>query len=284
MGELYWWLVDQLSRTLTHEEREAVRGDFAELDLTGREALRDLLGLVARRQAALWKDWRPWLALLGIALPLGLLLTLSSYAVSGLLVRNLETVWRYGVRYETGLPAGGDAIVIISQAASLALSSWISGFALASLSRRTLWLNGLLFYFVWARPLVVFLEITLYSKHGRALTFFVIFTVLLSSCLFVLPSAWGIRKALHNGTFNLRRVILLAVAVLMIGALALWTGSWWHKALITWSHGRWHLPAYDWQRPALTLALANWPLCYLFVIALRRRSSSSSAAMSLDET
>lgn len=73
MTHLCWWLVNQLSRTLAREEREAVRGDIAELDLSASEALSDILGLVARRQTALWNNWHPWLALLGIAAPLGVL-------------------------------------------------------------------------------------------------------------------------------------------------------------------------------------------------------------------
>jgi len=31
--------------------------------------------LVARRQLALWTEWRPWLAVTGIALPIGLVLS-----------------------------------------------------------------------------------------------------------------------------------------------------------------------------------------------------------------
>ena len=38
----------------------------------------DLLGLVARRQAALWKDWRPWLALIAIVVPLATVLSIGS--------------------------------------------------------------------------------------------------------------------------------------------------------------------------------------------------------------
>jgi len=54
-----WWLVDKLSSVLEANERDAVRGDFAESGATGGQALRDMAGLVARRQAALWMDWRP---------------------------------------------------------------------------------------------------------------------------------------------------------------------------------------------------------------------------------
>jgi hypothetical protein len=47
---------------LDSDERLAVRGDLEESGETGLQAVWDVLGLVVRRQAALWKDWRPWLA------------------------------------------------------------------------------------------------------------------------------------------------------------------------------------------------------------------------------
>lgn len=122
--KLCWWLVDKLSRMLEPSERDAVCGDLAELGLTGGQAFRDLLGLIARRQAALWKDWRPWLALLGIAVPLGLLLTRDSHQIGGSLSRHLWTWWRYGVRYETGLTPAGDVTVFVCGALALVFSSW----------------------------------------------------------------------------------------------------------------------------------------------------------------
>ncbi len=68
---------------LEPDEREAVRGDFAESGETSGQALRNVLGLVLRRQAALWKDWRPWLALVGLVAPLGVLLSLVARREAG---------------------------------------------------------------------------------------------------------------------------------------------------------------------------------------------------------
>ena len=267
--KLCWWLVDKLSRMLEPNERDAVRGDFAELGFTGSQALRDLLGLIARRQAALWKDWHPWLALLGIALPVGLLLTRSSVYFSGSLSRHLWTWWRYGVRYETGLTLAGDVSVFVCGALALLFSSWVSGFALGSLSRRTLWVNAVLFYFSWLLPIVVFLPAVLLTSH-RIAPFLLTFSVLPSACLFVLPSALGMRDGLRRGPLTLRPTILLVAMIITIDALAIWTGAWWRDGLIIWSQGTWHGPAYDWQRPLLILALTNWPLVYLIATAIHR--------------
>ena len=81
MNRPCWDLVDFLSRALAPEERDAVLGDLAESGDRGVPALSAVLGLVARRQATLWQDWRPWLGLLGSAVPLGLLLSLNAFVL-----------------------------------------------------------------------------------------------------------------------------------------------------------------------------------------------------------
>jgi len=80
-----WWLADQASRLLGQDEREAVRGDFSELGTTSATALREILGLVVRRQVGTWANRGPWLALVGLVLPLGFLLNVISrhWAASG---------------------------------------------------------------------------------------------------------------------------------------------------------------------------------------------------------
>ena len=70
-----WRLADQVSQFLDPGEREAVRGDLAECGASGWHTFRQVLGLIARRQAGLWADWRPWLAVIAIVLPIGLMLS-----------------------------------------------------------------------------------------------------------------------------------------------------------------------------------------------------------------
>ena len=60
---ILWGAVDIVSGMLDPTEREAVRGDLIESGETGNQALLGVLGLLCRRQAALWSDWRPWLVL-----------------------------------------------------------------------------------------------------------------------------------------------------------------------------------------------------------------------------
>ena len=122
MIRVSWLFVDIVSRLLEPDEREFVRGDFAESGETGGRALRDLLGLVVRRQAALWKDWRSWLALLGLIVPIGLLLSEISFRLRFLLQLHLRTYWRHGVRYSNGLPAPEQTVLFFCQV--LALFAW----------------------------------------------------------------------------------------------------------------------------------------------------------------
>jgi len=77
MIRVYWWLVDKASGLLDPDDRNAVLGEFSESGTSGAQALFDLLGLIVRRQLALWRDWHPWLALMGVVIPLGVLLSVA---------------------------------------------------------------------------------------------------------------------------------------------------------------------------------------------------------------
>lgn len=55
MNRICWWVVHRLSLLLESNERDAVLGDFAESGESAGKALADLLGLLLRRQVALWR-------------------------------------------------------------------------------------------------------------------------------------------------------------------------------------------------------------------------------------
>jgi hypothetical protein len=69
-----WRLIDAVALLLERDEREAVLGDLVEAGESAWHGLLDVLGLVIRRQAVLWRSWRPWLAAFALALPGSLLL------------------------------------------------------------------------------------------------------------------------------------------------------------------------------------------------------------------
>ena len=58
-----------LLRLLDPVEREVVEGDFLELGVPRVRAIGEVMGLLARRQAAVWLDWRPWIVLAAIVAP-----------------------------------------------------------------------------------------------------------------------------------------------------------------------------------------------------------------------
>src|SRR5207248_7607880 len=100
MTRLCWWLVETVSRVLEPDERNAVRGDFAESGETGERALCDVLGLIVRRQAALWREWRPWFTLVCLIIPLGMSLSIVSRITAG---QGAVYTWLYANNWDWAL-------------------------------------------------------------------------------------------------------------------------------------------------------------------------------------
>jgi outer membrane protein assembly factor BamB len=153
MTRITWWLVDKLARRLTPDERDAVYGDFAELELTGGQALREVLGLAVRREVEAWRAWRPWIVLAAGVIPLGLLLGLVTQRI----VDNATVYgWLYTYNWSPAiLESPGprrDLIHFITrfvlQCAALIATSWIGGLILGSLVRRAIGIHVALFVVV----------------------------------------------------------------------------------------------------------------------------------------
>ena len=142
-------LAELASRMLEPREREVVCGDLNEALGTSAEALRDVLGLVARRQAELWLGRRPWLCLTMI-LPLGVLLSLVSYWICA---GNAIPLWltannwdAYLLRNQGFWSGVRDTLPGISLAwLAIGCWSWTCGFAAGALSRRAIWSIGATF-------------------------------------------------------------------------------------------------------------------------------------------
>ncbi len=142
MNRLCWRIARLASKGLNPIEREAVQGDLLESGKTGWEAVRDVLGLVVRRQAALWMGWRPWLAAIGIAGAVGGFLSeIISGKIAGIVLL-LDIYFHYGVHYDTGVTAGQDIFSIACSLLAVSLWLWISSYALGSLSGRTIWITA----------------------------------------------------------------------------------------------------------------------------------------------
>ena len=228
MTRIGWWFVDRVSRMLEPGERDAVLGDFAESGLTAAPALRDLLGLIIRRQAALWKDWRPWLALLLVVAPFGILLSLiCRYLAEGSATTFYLYVnaWTWGFLESPGArrDLAHYSADIFRSFSTLVCWSWTTGFVIGSLARRTIWVNGTLF------TIVLFGELLAGPHHHNpfnplvfSLTFYrAVLPPLLCTVLIFLPALWGMHKAFRLANLPPLRTILWAAAIATMTGLAI---------------------------------------------------------------
>jgi hypothetical protein len=207
-------LVELAARLLDREDRETMLGDLEEAGESSWRRLLDISGLVVRRQAMLWQSWRPWLAAFGLAFPVSLLLMGFSLTIT-------QSFRHLGA---PGHPANGFAIpVLLSQVGLLVGWSWIGGFVLASISRRTLWVSMVL----CACP-CLFCLARFRVPH------------LPSPCLllFLLPAIWGVRRNFRAPVMQSRTAAGLALAVTLLtiflsnGGLPNWILTWpaWYLA------------------------------------------------------
>jgi cytochrome c biogenesis protein CcmG/thiol:disulfide interchange protein DsbE len=204
MTRICWWLVDRLSGMLEPDEREAVCGDLAESGESGGRALRNVLGLVVRRQAALWKGWRPWVAMIGLIGPIAILLSLGSsrldrfYDLQLWIIRNYKDV-DPAILSEIGLSVRHGIALLVRDSLLLAFLSWTGGYAVGHLSRRRTRIDGAIFC------LLVLISGLLFDPPNRqynydvsgwifSRTFYTVIFPLISRAVLVLfPSLWGMR-------------------------------------------------------------------------------------------
>jgi hypothetical protein len=69
MKAFAWKLIETMVLQLTPAEREVVLGDLIGTRESAWQGMREVSGLVVRRQLQLWNGWRPWLAAPGLVIP-----------------------------------------------------------------------------------------------------------------------------------------------------------------------------------------------------------------------
>jgi len=274
-------------------EREAVRGDLAESGETGGQALRHVVGLVIRRQVSIWTDWRPWLTLMGLVVPLGLLLSVVSRRTASL---SAVYIWMYANNLDPSLfelrgfwyQFADTFAEIFKMYLALGCWSWTSGFVLGS-ALRGIWLNKLLFCLMLAfgvllgAPLYVayfehYLLLTRFpvlahQPHQRdpvnALIFYrVLFPLIVQAVLVLLPALWGMREGAR--AVRLRpflRTILWTAAIASLVAVVIQSPDLWMFLKLYWRAGT---PWHGWQGRLLQLC-AYWPLVFMLAVAITRR-------------
>ena len=293
MTQIYWRLVDVVSRMLEPSERDVVRGDFTESGESGAQALRDVLGLVVRRQAALWNDWRPWAVLGGLIIPLGMLLSIVSWITAGL---SATYLWMYADNWDWGFLtdrafwyALAYSVIVIGQSFLLLVCwSWTAGFVLGSTSRRFVQVYGVLFclmllfggllgaprYFAYLNQQVPHLSQTPNQMDPVDAAYRTVLPFIVLAVLVAIPSLWGLRHGANAGKFpTILRTVLWTAAIATLVLLVIrepgfgfFMRAYWRP----WWQG--------WQMRLLHL-LVYWPVAYWAVSAVWRRWHVKTAAI-----
>lgn len=283
-----WWLIDAVSRMLEPDEREVVLGDVAETRATSTRALRDVLGLVIRRQAILWAGWRPWLTLLGLILPLGMLLSIVSRSTSDI---GAIYVWLYANNWDGALMTNPGFWRLFAETIAhlslwfltLVCFSWSTGFVLGAVSRSMLQINRVLLflmlmfgelvgaprYFAYCQE---YLHRTLgvpalrdYNAAVFDLTFYrVMFPLIVQGCVVALPALWGMRQGTRVTNLRLSfRAVLWFAAVATLAAMLLQERRLWLFVNRDIANAYFHPgPGMGWVLRLLQLVVF-WPVLYL---------------------
>jgi hypothetical protein len=297
MRQKYGWLIDAVSGMLEPEEREVVLGDCAESSETRGRALLGVLGLVLRRQAALWAGWRPWLALVGLIIPLGMLLSIVSMSTAN---GSAVYVWLYANNWDLALMRNPGFWRLLAETAAmvsvwyltLACCSWTSGLLLGSVSRGMFQTSGMLLclmllfgelvgaprYFAFCQD---YLQRTFrlpplpdYNAAVFDLTFYrVMFPLVVQAFLVALPALWGLAQGLGVAGFRLRfRIAFSLAAVLTLSAMVMGNRAFWPWLINTHIVNAHREPG-SWLGWGMRLFqfLVFWPVAYVVVSAIRHR-------------
>jgi hypothetical protein len=207
-----WSLVEVAGRLLGAREREAVLGDLAESGESAWRGVFAVTGLFLRREAALWKHWRPWLAGFGVALPSSLLLMGVSLSVSCTYER---LTWH--TVFDRCAPTGHEGPLLLLCHVLLLLGwAWTGGFVVGTVSRRTLWVSAVLGLSPCLFCLVRF-RVEPLSRYCLL--------------LFLLPAIWGVRQGLRAMRVKPAIAVFLAIAITTLtfsawNRQALWIFNW----------------------------------------------------------
>jgi hypothetical protein len=218
-------LIEAMALPLTPTEREIVLGDLMETRETAWRSMRELSGLVARRQLQLWNGWRPWLAAPGLALPCSFMLMGFSFAISS----ELRTHFAYGLQLNLFSAEPAEAVLLLCQLLVLMICPWAAGFTIESVSRRTSVVSAICCLLPCSFCLLRFRQESLPR-----------FCLL----LFLFPAIAGVCFSRRGGAINRRRALALALAATICMAVLairghLWVLNWeligpaWYVAILS---------------------------------------------------
>lgn len=280
-------LVDIASRLLEPAERDVVLGDFAESGESGGRALCGVLGLVVRRQAALWKDWRPWVVLVGLIAPLGMLLSIISRLTAQ---QNATYIWLYANNWDWALlryaefwyEFAASAAFVIVRCLTLVCWSWTAGFVLGFVSRRIVQAYGAALCLILTgglfgapRYLAYFFQYNIHRPISSdthdpvsGLLFYrVMLPLIVQALLVAVPSLVGMRQGVNAGRFTrLVRIVLWTAAIGTLLLLLVQEPGFVFFLRAFWLRRIWQV----WQIRWLQF-LVYWPVVYFLARAIRQR-------------
>lgn len=208
MTDWGWRLVEGTASWLEEPEREAVLGDLAESGEAAWRGVAAVMGLAMRRQAELWANWRPWLAVFGVALP-------SSFQLMGfsLLVSRMA-----GQLLGAERPGGTELGLLVCRVVLLLCWAWSGGFVVGSLSRRTLWASAT------ACLVPCLFCLSRFAVPGMSRV---------SLLLFAVPAVFGVWSGLRRRRLRAGQALVLALLVTWL-MLPGWSGSWLYALWLLW--------------------------------------------------
>lgn len=217
---------------------------FRRIGDSGARVLREVLGLVIRRQAWSWKGLRPWLVLIGLVHPLGVLLSLTVQPVAD---RDVMYPWNW---IALGQVAFWRFSRYYTPYITLICSSLSSGFMLGAVSRKTR-INGILFC------LALFLETLLFVPRHHWFEQWIrrglVFPLFIRTFLVLVPSLLGVQWG-----FEIARFPLILRMGLWIAAIAtVLRIIFFNPILLAW-------------QPQLRL-IVYWPIAFIVATAIGRR-------------
>jgi hypothetical protein len=193
-----WILSERVSRFLEPGEREAVFGDLVEAGKGPWQMLAEITGLVLRRQAGHWRNWRPWVAAFGVSVPTSFMLMGDSVVLCSTFVK-LAAAGAAGRTF-------AEAIEILAlQTLLLAGWSWTCGYLVGSISRRTVWFSVI----AYGSPCLFCLSRFRIESLPR-----------LSLLLFVLPLALGLWQGLWGRKVTPRFSVAAATIITALAFIA----------------------------------------------------------------
>ena len=297
-----WTLVDVVSGMLEPDEREVVLGDLAESRETGSQALCGVLGLVVRRQAILWVGWRPWLLLLGMIAPLGMLLSIVSRNTAD---GSAVYVWLYANNWDWVLLQNPGFWRLLGETVArlcvwyltLACWAWTGGFVLGSVARGIRQIGGALLFLMLLFGEYVgaprYFEYCGYHLHRTLGVHFLanynaavfdlifyraVFPLIVQLALVAFPALWGMRQGVESVRLGLRRrTTLWTVAAATLAAMLIENPGFWlllnARVLSAYMHPGIGL---GWAIRLLQYVVF-WPVVYLVLAGIRRRWQGRAA-------